>query len=194
MTLSDRSASLPSMTARVLLDNPKYPHNVGGAYRAAACFGASHVYVTGSRVPLTPTDGYRLPREERLRAYNDEVELRAAETKTIYNLVNHHRPRHTPVVVEVSDTAEQLHHFIHPEDALYIFGPEDGSVSRYYREMGHRYVIIPSFHCLNLAGAVYTVLYDRVAKRRLAGLEEEVPSYDLMSGREGYAEHHPLNV
>lgn len=46
------------MRARVLLINPKYPHNVGGAYRAAACFGAESVFVVGNRVPLEPTEGY----------------------------------------------------------------------------------------------------------------------------------------
>jgi hypothetical protein len=32
-------------------------------------------------------------------------------------------------------------------------------------------VIIPTRHCTNLAAAVYTVLYDRHAKRVAAGLE-----------------------
>lgn len=175
------------MTASVLLDDPKYPHNVGGAYRAAACFGATHLYVDGSRVPLEPHEGYRLPREERLRAYREEVVLEQVSGP----IEAHYKGRPlTPVVVEVSPTAEQLHRFEHPADALYIFGPEDGSVSRYYREMGYRFVVIPSYHCLNLAGAVYTVLYDRLAKRRLNGIEPDVPSNELMSGElRGYAEH-----
>jgi len=33
-------------------------------------------------------------------------------------------------------------------------------------------VVIPTRHCANLAAAVYTVLYDRHAKRVRAGLEE----------------------
>jgi hypothetical protein len=32
-------------------------------------------------------------------------------------------------------------------------------------------VVIPTRHCTNLAAAVYTVLYDRHAKRVRAGLE-----------------------
>ena len=175
---------------RVLLDNPKYPHNVGGAYRAAACFDADEVWVDGERVPLEPSEGYRLPREERLRVYRNEVKLRKIDKG--YFRFGAERNKFTPVVVEVSETAEQLHHFIHPEDAVYIFGPEDGSVSRYYREAGHRFVVIPSYHCLNLAGAVYTVLYDRIAKRRREGLEPEMPSSMLMGGEgRGYAEHYP---
>lgn len=172
-------------SASVLLYNPKYPHNVGGAYRAASCFGAESVWVQGQRVPLEPTEGYRLPREERMRAYRNEVEL-----ISVYNAFDMMDPGITPVCVEVDPTSEQLHHFIHPERALYVFGPEDGSIPPVVRRHCHRFVMIPSYHCLNLAGAVYTVLYDRVAKRRLQGLEPDVPTSELMrSEQRGYAEH-----
>ena len=175
------------MTAKVLLINPKYPHNVGGAYRAAACFGATDVYVHGDRVPLESREGYRLPREERLRAYNDEVNL-----QELHHMDHIVRKGFTPIAVEVSPNAEQLHHFEHPENAIYLFGPEDGSIPKGWRHACHRFVVIPSFHCLNLAGVVYTVLYDRVAKRRLAHYDPEIPSNMLMSGEmRGYKEHYP---
>jgi hypothetical protein len=35
----------------------------------------------------------------------------------------------------------------------------------------HRFLVIPTRHCTNLSAAVYTVLYDRHAKRVHAGLE-----------------------
>lgn len=175
-----------SASATVLLHNPKYPHNVGGAYRAASCFGAAEVWVQGIRVPLEPHEGYRLPREERMRAYRDEVLLKQVD-QYIFDQLS---PDITPVCVEVDPTAEQLHHFVHPEQALYVFGPEDGSLPSVIRRHCHRFVTIPSYHCLNLAGAVYTVLYDRVSKRRLQGLEPDVPTSELMqSEQRGYAEH-----
>jgi tRNA C32,U32 (ribose-2'-O)-methylase TrmJ len=51
------------MSAIVLWD-PKYPHNVGQAVRAASCFGVEKLYVVGSRVDLegSKRKGYRLPR------------------------------------------------------------------------------------------------------------------------------------
>lgn len=176
------------MTASVLLIDPKYPHNVAGAYRAAACFGADSLNVFGDRVDLVARGKYRLPREERLRAYRDEVILRHVERQDVDRYVDYGNM--TPICVEVDPGAEQLHHFVHPDNALYVFGPEDGSIPKGWRHFCHRFLVIPSYHCLNLSGAVYTVLYDRVAKRRLAGLDPEVPSSELMSGEQrGYAEH-----
>ena len=61
--------------------------------------------------------------------------------------------------------------FEHPERALYVFGPEDGSLGRAVLARCHRFLVIPTRHCANLSAAVYTVLYDRHAKRVRAGLE-----------------------
>jgi tRNA C32,U32 (ribose-2'-O)-methylase TrmJ len=62
--------------------------------------------------------------------------------------------------------------FEHPEPALYVFGAEDGSLGRAVLRLCHRFVVIPTRHCTNLSAAVYTVLYDRHAKRVRAGLEQ----------------------
>lgn len=56
------------------LINPKFPHNVAGALRACSAWGMRQLWFTGKRVPLTPHEGYRLPREERMKGYS-EVEL-----------------------------------------------------------------------------------------------------------------------
>ncbi len=53
----------------------------------------------------------------------------------------------------------------------HVFGPEDGTLGRAVLGQCHRFVAIPAFHCVNLAAAVYTVLYDRHSKRVQAGLE-----------------------
>jgi hypothetical protein len=59
------------------------------------------------------------------------------------------------------DSAETLGEFVHPPRALYVFGPEDGSLDRGLLAACHRFVQIPSRSCLNLAAAVNVVLYDR---------------------------------
>src|SRR6202451_2034474 len=111
------------MTA-VILMNPKYPHNVGAALRACAAFGTDQLYVTGNRAQWEVTGkGQRLPREERMRAYKDKVEL--IRNDRPFDLVSG-----VPIAVEVSPTAQPLATFTHPEDAVYVFGPEDGSVPK----------------------------------------------------------------
>lgn len=74
----------------------------------------------------------------------------------------------TPVAVEVLDNSEPLDAFVHPENAIYVFGPEDDSLPGYVREACHRFVTIPTAirTPLNLAAAVNVVLYDRLAKQR----------------------------
>jgi hypothetical protein len=59
----------------VALVDPRFPHNVGAAVRAASCYGIGQVWFSGDRVQLVGSRGYRLPREERMRGYQ-EVELR----------------------------------------------------------------------------------------------------------------------
>jgi tRNA(Leu) C34 or U34 (ribose-2'-O)-methylase TrmL len=71
----------------------------------------------------------------------------------------------TPVAVELKEGAEYLPDFVHPEKAVYVFGPEDGGIRRVDYLQCHRFVRIPSRHCLNLAAAVNLVLYDRLVKQ-----------------------------
>lgn len=152
-------------TPAVLLVDPKYPHNVGAAVRAASCYGIGQVWFTGDRVQLIGERRHRLPREERMRGYQ-EVELRHADQP-----FDAYDGTAVPVAVELRRNAEPLITFEHPERAVYVFGPEDGSLDRAVLGLCHRFVVIPTRHCTNLAAAVYTVLYDRHAKRVAAGLE-----------------------
>lgn len=175
------------MTAVVLI-NPKYPHNVGAAYRACAAFGAEKLYVTGSRAQWEATGkGQRLPREERMRVYKDKVAL--VRTARPFEMAFHDNElddeRLVPVAVEVSPTAEPLAFFEHPANALYVFGPEDGSVPRVARRFCHRFVILPGDHCLNLAAAVSCVLMHRRVQRQLLGLEPVRAAYDTIQSRAG---------
>jgi tRNA(Leu) C34 or U34 (ribose-2'-O)-methylase TrmL len=73
----------------------------------------------------------------------------------------------TPVAVEVRDNSESLFDFQHPENAVYVFGPEDSSIPQSFLRLCHRFVKIPTEHCLNLAVAVNIILYDRKMKESL---------------------------
>lgn len=152
------------ITPAVALVNPKFPHNVGAAVRAASCYGISQVWFTGGRVELDGSKGRRIPREERMRGYQD-VQIRHCDY--FFDAFT----AAVPVAVELRDGSESLIDFDHPHRAVYVFGPEDGSLSRSTLGQCHRFLTIPTRHCTNLAAAVYTVLYDRHAKRVRAGLE-----------------------
>lgn len=140
----------------IALVNPKFSHNVGAAVRAASCFGAKQVWWTGNRVRLDAKK--RLPREERMKGYKD-VELRQFDQ--VYDMFD---ADVVPVAIELRKNSEALQTFVHPEKALYVFGPEDGSLSGTHLSRCHRFVVIPTRHCVNLSAAVYIILYDRFMK------------------------------
>lgn len=153
---------VPAVPAVVLTD-PKFPHNIGQSIRALSCFEVKQLWWSGQRVMKSLQGMDRIPREERMRGYAD------------VSVVHHDRPLEcfekinaTPVAVEFRENSEDLVDFIHPENAVYVFGPEDGSIDQGTLRNCHRFVKIPTKHCTNLSAAVYLILYDRLAKKRLA--------------------------
>ncbi|MHA2427137.1 MAG: TrmH family RNA methyltransferase [Candidatus Hermodarchaeia archaeon] len=151
-----KKARKEGKTPAIALINPKFSHNVGAALRAASCFGAKQVWWTGNRVTLDSKK--RLPREERMKGYKD-VELRQFDQ--VYDQFDSDV---VPVAIELRKNSESLQSFVHPKKALYVFGPEDGSLSATHLSRCHRFVVIPTRHCVNLAAAVYIILYDRFMK------------------------------
>jgi tRNA(Leu) C34 or U34 (ribose-2'-O)-methylase TrmL len=147
----------------IVLNSPKYPHNVGAVLRAASCYsylGVRQVFFTGNRVMQALGDKKRMPREERMRAY-DTIEL----INTDYPLDMFSNA--VPVAIELLPGSVPLFQFEHPKNAVYIFGPEDGNVHPGFRAKCHHFIYIPTLQCLNLSAAVYTVLYDRAYKEFL---------------------------
>ena len=161
-------------TPAVVLINPKSAHNVGKALRAASIFGAKSLVWTGTRVDLSQYE--RLPREERMKGYAS-VEFRVDD-----------RPFDLFPETELLETAECLTTFSHPSNPVYVFGPEDGSVPPVIRRHCHKFVYIPAYHCLNLSAAVDVVLYDRMAKRQLAGEEPMLPISEMLHEDRGVSE------
>lgn len=173
---------LRGVGASILLVNPKYPHNVGAAVRAASCLDASEVSFTGDRVRLENGKRTRLPREERMKAYRD-VRLEHVHEEAAFDRLPEGA---TPVAIELRPSAELLPQFTHPENAVYVFGPEDGGLERTHLLHCHRVVVIPTRHCVNLGAAVYIVLYDRLVKRQANGEAPILSSWEVLDEDRGF--------
>ncbi|RYY02442.1 MAG: TrmH family RNA methyltransferase [Gammaproteobacteria bacterium] len=139
--------------AYIGLLNPKSPENVGMVMRAAGCYAASKVFYTGERFDRARkffTDTKNAHEKIPLQVTDDLL-------KTI--------PEGAKVVaVELIEGATPLIYFEHPDQAYYIFGPEDGSISQEVLNACDHVVYIPTIGCMNLAATVNVVLYDRLAK------------------------------
>lgn len=121
--------------------------------RAAGCFHASAVFYTGDRYD----------RAERFNTDTRKKNLDIPLTGVACLLDS--VPENARIVcVELVEGAVPLPTFQHPDNAFYIFGPEDSSISQEIIDRADSVVYIPTSGCLNLAATVNVVLYDRIAK------------------------------
>jgi hypothetical protein len=133
---------------------------------------SSRWYGRGERV--NPAKYSRLPREERMKGYK-HVDFRNDERP--FELL----PKDcVPVCVEVFENSEPLTTFEHPENAVYVFGPEDGRVPQVIRRLCHRFLHIPAHFCLNLSAAINVVLAHRLMSRQLAGKTPILPLREML--------------
>ena len=137
------------------LHRPSRPENIGGVFRAADVYGVKLVVPGGGELPPEPlghpTDTTLAWRRIPV-VFADEV-LDALPDECV------------SVAVERMVEATPLPEFEHSERAMYLFGPENGSLDETILERCMRVVSIPGHECSNLAAAVNVVLYDRIATR-----------------------------
>lgn len=135
------------------IERGKTPANVGTLWRSAVCLGADFIFTIGHRYPRQASDTVASWRHVPHFDYRDVKDF------------NEHRPFDVPLIgVELTDDAHPLESFHHPERAIYLLGPEDGSLSREALSICQQVVRFQSSYCLNVASAGTVVLYDRQAK------------------------------
>lgn len=135
------------------LINPKSPTNVGGVMRAAGCYQADNVFYTGKRYANATkfnTDTKNIKEIIPLTAVEHIDELITCGVKI--------------VCVDLVEGATPLPLFEHPERAIYIFGPEDGTIPQKVIDKADSVVYVPTIGCMNLAASVNVLLYDRLVK------------------------------
>jgi tRNA(Leu) C34 or U34 (ribose-2'-O)-methylase TrmL len=125
--------------------------------RAAGCYQVDAVYYTGQRYARAAkfnTD---------TKQVTDRMPLSALDSFKSVNEMPFAR-KASIVCIELVEGAQPLPDFVHPDNAFYIFGPEDGSISQEVIDQAAAVVYIPTVGCMNLAATVNVVLYDRLAK------------------------------
>lgn len=135
------------------LTDPKSPSNVGAVMRAVGCYQANEVRYTGVRYT---------------RAAKFHTDTKDASRKiplnAVQSLIDNLLPEQQVVCVDLVEGATALPDFEHPENAVYIFGPEDGTISQDVIDRADAVVYVPTIGCMNLAASVNVLLYDRLAK------------------------------
>ena len=145
------------------LINPKSPTNVGAVMRAAGCYQANNVFYTGQRYANAAkfnTDTQNI---------KEKIPLTAVDSidESLINGVK-------VVCVDLVEGATPLPLFEHPEQALYIFGPEDGTIPQCIIDKADAVVYVPTVGCMNLAASVNVLLYDRLVKTNSYDISNEL--------------------
>ena len=135
------------------LTNPKSATNVGAVMRAAGCFSVDSVLYTGSRY------------DRSIRLNTDTKKISSTIPLTnVESLLAQKTDDIKVICVDLVEGASPLPAFTHPDRALYLFGPEDGTIKQTIIDQADAVVYIPTTGCMNLAASVNVVLYDRLAK------------------------------
>lgn len=153
------------MNERVIiaLTNPKSPTNVGAVLRAAGCFGADEILYSGNRYDIAKkyaTDTQKAIDSISLTKVEDFIASKPEDAKL--------------VCVDLVEGAVPLPSFEHPEKAMYLFGPEDGSLKQEVIDKADHVVYMPTQGSLNLAASVNVVLYDRKAKSTVFETDDDL--------------------
>lgn len=133
------------------LHNPKNPANVGSVLRAAGCYDAAMVAMSGDRFKKAATDTASVWRHMPL------IETGDLRLIIPYDCV--------PVAIDLVPGARPLTNYTHPDRAFYVFGPEDGTLGKGVLSWCRDVIYVPTSGCMNLAACVNVVLYDRMAKQ-----------------------------
>lgn len=138
------------------LSNPKSPENVASVMRAAGNYRVDAVFYTGERYP----------RAVRLNPAINKLSRKVGDSVSLSEVCQFSVDSDDMkiICVELVENALSLPDFQHPDNAYYIFGPEDGTISQAVIDKADAVVYVPTNGCMNLAATVNVVLYDRLSK------------------------------
>jgi len=128
--------------------------NIGVLWRSAYILGASFIFTVGKKYKPQGSDTTKTWAKIPLYHYKEIEDLKQ-------NL-----PYSTKIIaVELSDNAESIYSFKHPDQAIYLLGNEQIGLSEAIIKLCHATVKIPGDRSLNVAVAGSIVMYDRQLKK-----------------------------
>ena len=139
------------------LINPKSPDNVNSIMRAAGNFQVDNVLYTGKRYPRALMRNPDIP--DMRRKVGQSIPLIEVDC-----LIDTAPENMKLICVEFAENAIALPEYEHPDNAFYIFGPEDGTISQDVINRVDDVIYVPTVGCMNLAATVSVLLYDRFTK------------------------------
>lgn len=148
---------MKSSKVSIGLVNPKSPDNVNSVMRAAGNFRVDSVFYTGKRYPRALMRNPGIP--DMSRQVGQQIPL-----SEVVNFADCGQQNMKLVCVEFAENAIALPEFKHPQNAIYVFGPEDGNLEQDLIDQADAVVYIPTVGCMNMAATVSVLLYDRLSK------------------------------
>lgn len=134
------------------VENLKNKVNLGTLWRSAYCLGANFIFVIGKRYQRQSSDVLKTYRHIPLYQYKDKKHFLSS---CPYGCLL--------IGVEITEKAENIYDYIHPQRAIYVLGSEDSSLT--FLEKCDSVIKIPSKFCLNVATAGAIIMYDRNVKK-----------------------------
>ena len=132
--------------------HPKNSLNIGTLWRTANILGASFIFTVGARYRKQSSDTMQTPRHIPLTHYKDFDDLKS------------HLPDSCMLIgVELSETAQDLKAFSHPQRACYMLGAEDNGIPPLILAKCHRVIRLTGETSMNVAVAGSIVMYHREA-------------------------------
>jgi tRNA G18 (ribose-2'-O)-methylase SpoU len=127
--------------------------NLGTLWRSAYCLGASYIFIVGGKYSHQSSDTVKSWQHIPLFKYKDFTDFQSS------------RPHNCQLVgVELTPVAKSIKRFLHPLNACYILGPENGSLGESVLQYCQHIIQIPTKQCLNVSAAAAIVAYDRTSK------------------------------
>lgn len=133
--------------------NAKNDQNIGTLWRSAYILGASYIFTINKRYKSQATD-----------VHNAWTKIPLFHFESLADFKKSLPHGCLLVGIELTDDAEHLQDFRHPERAVYLLGAEDHGLSNEALSMCHKVVKLPGKLCLNVATAGSVTLYDRIVK------------------------------